>query len=82
MPNNSTPVLTNRFYPTLATVVNEDEIPEVLGFLKEGIVFLFDKVHFKDLQYSKSPRGDAAFYSLSIVTRNRVDIEISRSALF
>lgn len=48
MPNNSTPVLVDRFYPILATVVNEDEILEILGFVKEGIVFLFDKIHFEE----------------------------------
>ncbi len=36
MPSNNIPVLTDRFYPTLATVINEDEIPEILGFVKEG----------------------------------------------
>lgn len=74
--------ITKRFYPTLASVVNEDEIPDVLGFLKEGIVYLFDRIHFKDLQYSKSPRGDAAFYSLSIVSKNRLDIEVPGTGVF
>ncbi len=74
--------VTKRFYPALSSVVNEDEIPDVLGFLKEGIVFLFDKIYFKDLQYSKSPRGDAAFYSLSIVTKDRIDIEIPGTGIY
>lgn len=47
MPENNTPVLVKRFYPALSSVVNKDEIPDILGFLKEGIVFLFDKIHFK-----------------------------------
>ncbi|MDH7911369.1 hypothetical protein [Winogradskyella sp. SYSU M77433] len=82
MPENSTPVLARRFYPTLSSIVNQDEIPDALGFIKDGIAFLFDKIHFKDLQYSKSPRGDAAFYSLSIVTKDRVDIEIPGTGVF
>ncbi|MFC4635981.1 hypothetical protein ACFO3O_18865 [Dokdonia ponticola] len=79
---NNTAALAQRFYPTLSSVVNQDEIPEILGFIKDGIVFLFDTIHFKDLQYSKSPRGDAAFYSLSIVTRDRIDIEVPGTGIF
>ncbi|WP_299767416.1 hypothetical protein [uncultured Dokdonia sp.] len=79
---NNTVALAQRFYPTLSSVVNQDEIPEILGFIKDGIVFLFDKIHFKDLQYSKSPRGDAAFYTLSIVTRDRIDIEVPGTGIF
>lgn len=79
---NNTVALAQRFYPTLSSVVNQDEIPEILGFIKDGIVFLFDTIHFKDLQYSKSPRGDAAFYSLSIVTRDRIDIEVPGTGIF
>ena len=82
MSDNNTPVLVRRFYPTLSSVVTQDEIPDALGFIKDGIVFLFDKIHFKDLQYSKSPRGDAAFYSLSIVTKDRLDIEIPATGVF
>ena len=71
-----------RFYPTLASVVNKDEIPEALGFIKTSIELLLNSVHYKDLQYSKSPRGDAAFYSLSIVSKNRIDIEIPGTGIF
>ncbi len=76
MPNTSTPVVKRRYYPTLSSIVSENDFPEVLGFIKDGIVNLFEKIHYKDLQYNKSPRGDAAFYSLSIISPNRIDIEI------
>ena len=82
MPNNNTPVVALRFYPTLASIVDQDDIPEELGFIKDGIAFIFDNVHFKDLQYSKSPRGDAAFYSLSIVSRERLGFEIPATGIF
>jgi len=78
MPDTQTPqvAVTRRYYPTLSTIVNEDDIPEILGFLKESIANLLGKVHYKDLQYSKSPRGDAAFYSLSIVSPRKLAIEL------
>lgn len=52
----------NRYYPRLSSIVNTDDIPEILGFIKNGIVTVFDKMHFKDLQFTKSPMGDAAIY--------------------
>lgn len=70
------PTQIQRYYPRLSTIVTAEEIPEVLGFVKDGVVFLLSQIHFKDLQFSKSPRGDAAFYSLSIVSKKRLAIEI------
>ncbi len=63
------PAIIRRYYPTLASVVSLDDFPESLGFLKQAIQSLFDKIHYKDLQYKKSPKGDAAFYSLTIVSK-------------
>jgi hypothetical protein len=65
---NSTPPVVRRYYPKLSSVVSLDDFPESLGFIKQAIQQLFDKIHYKDLQYNKSPSGDAAFYSLSIVS--------------
>lgn len=81
MPTPSTPppVMT-RYYPTLASVVSLDDFPESLGFLKQAIEGLFSKIHYKDLQYKKSPKGDAAFYSLSIVSK-KLAIELFGSGI-
>ncbi|AYN00619.1 hypothetical protein EAG08_10100 [Chryseobacterium sp. 3008163] len=56
-------------------MVTPDQIPDILGFIKDGVVGLLDKIYYKDLQYSKGPKGDSAFYSLSLVSK-RLDIEI------
>ncbi|UOX32317.1 hypothetical protein LXD69_09655 [Flavobacterium sediminilitoris] len=83
MPNTQTPsvAVTKRYYPTLSTILNEEDIPEILGFIKEGLVGLLGKIHYKDLQYTKSPRGDAAFYSLNIVSPKRLAIELPGSGI-
>ena len=60
MPNETTPTIIRRYYPTLSSIINSDEIPEVLGFIKDGVQSLIDKIHYKGLQFNKSPRGDAA----------------------
>lgn len=83
MPNGtSQPPVTRRYYPTLSSVMSQDDIPEILGFVKDGVLWLFDKIYYKDLQYSKSPRGDAASYSLSIVSSDRLDIELPGTGIF
>ncbi|RLJ80520.1 hypothetical protein [Pedobacter alluvionis] len=68
MPANQ--VVTRRFYPALSEVITVDDLPEFLHFAENGLNLLLDKIHYKNLQYSKSQRGDSAFYSLDIVTSN------------
>lgn len=71
----------HRYYPRISSVITENDIPDILGFIKTGIVNLLDRIYFKDLQYSKSPKGDSAFYSLSVVS-GRLDIEIPGTGIF
>lgn len=61
-------VPTARYYPKLSEVITVDDLPEFLSFVENGINAIFDKIHYKNLQYSKSVNGDAAFYSLEIVS--------------
>lgn len=79
---NSQSQVVRRYYPSLSSVVSPEDFPDILGFVKDGILNLFEKIHYKDLQYNKSPRGDAAFYSLSIVSPNRIDIEIPGTGIY
>ncbi|WP_298510397.1 hypothetical protein [uncultured Kordia sp.] len=79
---NNTAIIASRYYPTISSLINEDDIPDMLGFIKDGIVYLFDNIHYKDLQFSKSVYGDEAFYSLSIVTKKRLDIEIPGTGIY
>ncbi len=71
-----------RYYPRLSSVVSENDIPDILGFIKTGVTNLLNKIYYKDLQYSKSVRGDAAFYSLSVVSPKRLDIEIPGTGIY
>ena len=80
MPSPNTPVIVRRYYPALSSVVSLDDFPESLGFLKQAIQKLFDKIHYKDLQYKKSPKGDAAFYSLTIVSK-KLAVELFGSGI-
>lgn len=71
MPTNpipAVPIPTARYYPRLSEVITVDDLPEFLSFVEDGLNSIFDKIHYKNLQYSKGYRGDSAFYSLDIVT--------------
>ncbi len=64
------------YYPAISEIVTVNDIPEILSFVRDGIVHLFDKMYYKNLQFSKSIKGDAAFYSLDIVSLQKLGIEI------
>ncbi|KRB56730.1 hypothetical protein [Flavobacterium sp. Root186] len=79
MPTNpipATPIPTARYYPRLSEVISVDDLPEFLSFVENGLNAIFDKIHYKNLQYSKGYRGDSAFYSLDIVTSEKLAIPL------
>lgn len=53
MSDSSTPVIERRYYPTLSSVMSIADLPDVLGFVKDGVQSLIDKIHYKDLQFNK-----------------------------
>ncbi|OOG16125.1 hypothetical protein BWD42_22365 [Sphingobacterium sp. CZ-UAM] len=66
----STNSINKRYYPSLAEVITVDDLPEFLQFAEEGLGGLLDRIHYKNLQYSRSPRGDSAYYSLDVIANN------------
>jgi hypothetical protein len=75
-PIPAVPVLTARYYPRLSEVVTVSELPEFLSFVQDGLNQIFDTIHYKNLKYSKSFRGDSAFYSLDIVSSKKLAIPL------
>ncbi|OYQ43750.1 hypothetical protein CHU92_03020 [Flavobacterium cyanobacteriorum] len=75
MPQNPTPVA-RRYYPRLSEIVTVDNLPEFLSFVQDGLNEIFEKIHYKNLQYSKSYRGDAAFYSLDIISAKKIALPL------
>ena len=70
------------FFPPITNLVALEDLPEELGFVKDGLADLLDNILYKDLQYSRSAAGDTAFYNLSIVSKKRIDIEIPGTGIF
>jgi hypothetical protein len=83
--SQNTPI-TSRYYPSLADLVDKKKVP---AFLHN---FLFDhyddstppvlikgalsKVHYRNLQFTKSSNGDSASYSLDLVSKEEIGYEL------
>lgn len=79
MPTNpipAVPIPTARYYPRLSEIITVDDLPEFLSFVEDGLNSIFDKIHYKNLQYSKGYRGDSAFYSLDIVSSKKLALPL------
>lgn len=70
------------FYPPVTNLISLEDIPDELGFVKDGISTLLDTILYKDLQYTRTPAGDTASYHLSIVSKKRIAIEIPGTGIF
>ena len=64
------------FYPSLSSLITLDDLPQELDFIEAGISSVFDNVYFRDLQFTRSPKGDSAFYSLVLVLNRSVGVTI------
>ena len=64
------------YYPKLSNLITLDNIPSALDFIRNIAQNIFNKIHYKNYQSSISPLGESAFYSLSIVTKDRLDFEL------
>ncbi|HUH36083.1 MAG TPA: hypothetical protein VL022_09645 [Moheibacter sp.] len=64
------------YYPKLSNLITLDNIPSTLDFIRNIAQNIFNKIHYKNYQSSISPLGESAFYSLSIVTKDRLDFEL------
>jgi hypothetical protein len=71
MPNTSLP-----YYPKLSDLISLDNIPSSLDFIRNISQNIFGRIFYKNYQVSVSPLGETAFYSLSIVAKDRIDFEL------
>lgn len=68
--------MSNKYYPSLKNLITLDAIPDSVDFIKSTLTNLFSKIHYKDFQSSVSNDGSVAFYSLRIVTKERLDVDL------
>ena len=49
---NATPIA-QRYYPRLSSVVSEQDIPDILGFIKTGVSNLLSKIYYRTSNIAK-----------------------------
>ncbi|WP_346986366.1 hypothetical protein [Chryseobacterium sp. POE27] len=64
------------YYPKLSDLITLDNIPSSLDFVKNLAQSIFAKLYYKNYQASISQAGDSAFYSLSIVPRDKIGFDL------
>jgi hypothetical protein len=80
MPENNS--ITSRYYPSLRDLVDKKKVPTFLhNFLFDHyddstppvlIKGALSKIHYRNLQFTKSSNGDSAFDKLDLVTKKRI----------
>ncbi len=64
------------FLPSVASIINLDDLPENLQFIEAGLDQLFKNIYFRELQFTRSDKGDEAFYSLVLVLNKKTGFTI------
>ncbi|MHC0445867.1 hypothetical protein ACWA1F_10670 [Flavobacterium sp. 3-218] len=71
-----------KYYPSLSDLMKPEDLPDFLSFIKDGLQSVFDKMYYKDYQTSKSTSGSSAFYSLDIISRKKLALELPGTGVF
>jgi hypothetical protein len=84
--------ITSRYYPSLADLVDKKKVPAFLhNFLFDHyddstppvfIIGALSKIHYRNLQFTKSSNGDSASYNLELVTKKKIDYELPGGVSF
>lgn len=64
------------YYPAITDILKPDDLPEFLSFIKTGLELVLSKIYYKDYYFSKNISGSEAFYSLSIVSKTKLALEL------
>lgn len=73
---------TYNYYPALSGLMTVDDLPEILGFIRDGLHQIFEKVYYKNYYSSVNGDGSFAFYSLEIVSRTKLAVEFPGTGIF
>lgn len=65
---------TQQYNPTLRDLVKVDNLPANLGFIQGPLADFLDKFYYANLQEFKSPKRDAASYTLDIILHRKLTL--------
>jgi hypothetical protein len=80
MPENK--AITSRYYPSLVDLVDKKKVPAFLHIFLFGDPDDIDKpgalskIHYRNLQFTKSSNGESASYSLDLVSKEEIGYEL------
>lgn len=66
----------NPIYPVVSDLLPLERIPSELEGLREALQNVLDDIYFKDFRVGQSYHGEAAYYSLTLVTFNPLGLSI------
>src|ERR1051326_2903396 len=66
-----------RYLPSLAELITLDALPESLGFLDDAANTVFSQLYFQDLFVDRSFHGESATYTLTLVSKTKLALNIA-----
>ena len=70
------------FYPTLNTIINLNELPEVFSFVNNGVDYVLENLLLKQYQVVSSQEFNSVIYQLEILSYNKLKIPIFGTEMF
>ncbi|MEP7108153.1 MAG: hypothetical protein ABI760_09220 [Ferruginibacter sp.] len=64
------------YYPSLSSLITLDDLPQELEFIDTVKSAVLDEIYFRDLQFTRSPKGDSAYYSMVLILNRSVGFTI------
>jgi hypothetical protein len=68
--------MSDKFYPSIATLIGVDELPQNLSFLQGIANNILSDLFYKDLMINTSVLGDRGSYQLKLVCFDKIKIAI------
>ncbi|WP_420574453.1 hypothetical protein [Kordia sp.] len=65
-----------RYLPPLSVLLSVDNLPEGLGFVEDGINSVFSSLYFKNLHVDRSFNNEEAYYTITIVSKTRLGLDL------
>jgi hypothetical protein len=76
------PTTDQPYYPALSDLITVEDLPASLSFIKGLLSDILNKIYYKNYQGSKSIGGNGAYYSLDVVSRQKLEIEIPGTGIY
>ncbi len=76
--------MSEKYYPTISSLIKIDDLPEQLNFLQTGVNGLtevFDKVYYQNLEINHANSGAVSSYQLDLVSLNKLAWDIPGTGL-